>query len=71
MYEWTPGVHLYWASASVLWQFCDDTNDSDLIENNGVDQKGVATPFWSDSFVSMTTVSLASSQSCRSVDADA
>ena len=51
MYEWTPGAHLYWASASVLRQLCDDTSDSDLIENNGVAQKWVATPFWSDSFV--------------------
>ena len=32
-------------------QLCDDTRDTVLIENNGVTQKWVATPFWSDSIV--------------------
>ena len=34
-----------WVSASTLRQLCDETNDNILIENNGVTQKWVATPF--------------------------
>ena len=29
-------VHLHWASASTLWQCCDDASDTALIGNNGV-----------------------------------
>ena len=64
-------ARLHWASVSMLWQCCDDTNDTGLIKNNVVASKWVATPFWSDSIVSMRTESLQSLQSCRSIDADA
>ena len=39
------------ASASMLLQLCYDTNDTVLIDNNGVTRKWDATPFWSDSLV--------------------
>ena len=40
-------VCLHQASASMLWQLCDDANDSVLIEINGDTWKWVANPFWS------------------------
>ena len=46
-------THLYQASASTLWQCCNDACDSVLIENSGVAWKWVANPIWSDSMFSM------------------
>ena len=43
--------HIHQASVSMLQQLCDDASDTVLIENNGVTQKWVATPIWSDSTV--------------------
>ena len=53
-------ARLHQASASMLWQLCDDATENRLQPQSGV------TPLFS-----MRTVSLASSQSCCSVDADA
>ena len=44
-------AHSHQASASMLQQFCNDTSNTVLIENNGVAWKWVAAPFWSDSIV--------------------
>ena len=44
-------AHIHQVSASMLQQLCDDATDTVLIENNGVAQKWVATPIWSDSIV--------------------
>ena len=44
-------ARLHLASASTLQQLCNDTIDAALIENNGVTQKWVATPIWSNSIV--------------------
>ena len=52
-------------------KLCDDASDTVLIENNGVTRKWVATPFWIDSIVFSKNNIARSSQSCRSVDADA
>ena len=49
---------------SMLRQLCDDASDTILIENNRVTLKWGPIAF-------NETVSLVSSQSCRSVDADA
>ena len=64
-------AHLHQASAPMLQQLCDDTSDYVLFENNGVAWKWVATPFWSSPIVYNETKSLVSSQSCRSIGADA
>ena len=55
----------------MLRQVCDDANDPGLIENNEVASEWGSNPFWKDSIVFNQTVSLASSQHCPSVDADA
>ena len=58
-------------SASTLQQQCNDASDSALIKNNGAIPEWGCNPLSSDSIVSMRTVSLASLQSCPSVDTDA
>ena len=54
------GKNPHRASASKLKQLCDDTSDNVLIEKNGVTQKWVATPIWSDSAI----FEAASGQNC-------
>ena len=49
--QWSIRVRLHQASASMLRQLCDDACNFVFIENSGVAQKWVATPFWSDSIV--------------------
>ena len=44
-------AHLHQTSESILWQLCNDANDTALIKNNEVTQKWVAIPFWSNSIV--------------------
>ena len=43
----TVRASLHRASASTLQQFCDDANNTCLIESNAVAPKWVSTPFWS------------------------
>ena len=50
-YTLRVSARLHWASASILWQCYDDASNTALIENNGVTQKWVSTPFWGDSIV--------------------
>ena len=59
-------VRLHQASASTLRPLCDDTSDTSLIENNGLQSHSGVTPLFS-----MRTVLLTSSQSCRIAYADA
>ena len=42
---------LHQASASMLWQLCDDASGSILIENNGMTQEWARNLFSSDSIV--------------------
>ena len=66
----TERAGLHQASASTLWERCDDACDSVLIENNGVGPEWVATHFQGTPLFSMRPESVASSQNCRNVDAD-
>ena len=55
----------------MLRQRCDGATDTVAIENNGSLQIRVPTHSGTTPLFSMSTVSLASSQHCRSVDTDA
>ena len=50
---------------------CDDASDPVLVENHGVTSEWVATHFGATTLLSIRRISLASSQHCRSVDANA
>ena len=58
-------------SGSLLRQFCNDTSDPALIENNGIALKWVETQSGATPLFSMTTVLLISWQSCRIVHSGA
>ena len=60
-----------YTKCQMMWQLRNDASSTILMENNGVAQTWVAIPFWSDSIVFNDKESLASSQSCCSIDADA
>ena len=46
-------AYLHQASESMLQQLCNDASDSVLIDNNGVTQKRIASPFLSDYIVTV------------------
>ena len=54
----------------MLRQICDDTSDTVLIENNGINWKWVATLFWGDSII-FNESTIAGVISCCSVVSDA
>ena len=60
-----------YTKCQMMWQLRNDVSNTTVMENNGVAQTCVAIPFWSDSIVFNDKESLASSQSCCSIDADA
>ena len=64
-------ARLHYASASMLWQWCNDTSDPVLIENNRVASEWGCIPFWSNCIVLIRPVLLVSWQHCCSIDADA
>ena len=55
----------------MLRQLCDEASDTVLIENNGITKNGLLPQSGATPLFSMRTISLVSSQSCRSNDADA
>ena len=68
-------AHLHQASASTLRQFCDDTRDSVLFENNEIAPEWGCNPFLSDSIVfnknRIASIITELLQSCHGIDADA
>ena len=64
-------VRLHQASESTLGQLCNYTSNTVLIENDGVAQKKGCKPHSGVTLLfSMRVVSLALSESCRSIDTD-